>query len=106
MLAQRLTDLVADGEQGVQRCHRVLQDHRDPFAPNVLHFVFGFSDEILALQPHRAADDLGCRRQNAHQRQGQCAFTGTGFAHDAKRFARPQAERDVVDGSHNAGTRR
>jgi hypothetical protein len=33
MHARDLGDLVTDGEHGIQRGHRFLEDHRDPVAP-------------------------------------------------------------------------
>ena len=76
MHPKRLADLVADCEQRVQRGHRVLQNHRDPLAAHVAHLGIGFFEQILACEQHLAADDARRRRQDAQDRQRQCALAG------------------------------
>src|SRR5262245_27423635 len=55
--ADRLRDLVAHGEKRVQRHHRVLQDHRDPLAPDPPHLVLGLLDQIGAFKELLTRDD-------------------------------------------------
>ena len=57
----RLADLPADGEQRIERGHRLLKDHRDVVAADVLHLAFGEAEQIGALEADRAADDAARR---------------------------------------------
>ena len=54
--ADRLGHLVADGEQRVERGQRVLQDHRDPLAPDRAASRWSdFVEEVVALEADLAA---------------------------------------------------
>ncbi len=97
MHPDRLGHLVADREQRVQRHHRVLQDHRDPLAADMLHLIFGFLHEILALEQHPAADDARGRRQDAHDGEGERAFPGAAFPDNAQGLPGIEAQRHLVD---------
>ena len=52
----RLGDLVADLVVGVQRRHRVLEDHRDLLAPHGAHLVGGQRQQVLTLEDDLALD--------------------------------------------------
>src|SRR5581483_4614824 len=101
--AQRLRHLVADGEERVQRGHRVLQDHRDALAPHPAHLAVGFLQQVLALEEHLAAGDPRRGRQQPQDGEGECALSGAGLAHDAEGAAGLESERHVVDRAHHAG---
>ena len=83
----RLGHLVADGEQRVERGHRVLQDHGDALAAHAAHLGVGFLEQVLALEQHPAAGDAGGRRQEAQDGERQRALAGAGLADDAQRLA-------------------
>ena len=61
----RLRHLVADGEQRVQRGHRVLQDHGDALAAHAAHLGVGFLQQVLALEQHRPPAMRAAVRQQA-----------------------------------------
>jgi hypothetical protein len=98
----RFADLVADGEERVQRRHRVLQDHGNSFAADPAHLGVGFGQQVLALEHHAAAGDVRRRRQQPQDAERKRALARAGFAHDAQGLARIQAQRHVVDGAHHA----
>ena len=104
MHADRFGDLIADGEQRIQRCHRILQDHGDPLAAHVPHLAVGLAYQVLALEHHRAADDLRRGGQHAQDGQRQRALAGAGFADDAERLAGVDAQRHVIDRAYHAGS--
>src|ERR1051325_646784 len=66
---QRLRYLLADGVDGVERGHWVLEDHRDVVAANLTHSVFGRGQKVLAAEPDLAAHDAARRAYQSHQRQ-------------------------------------
>jgi hypothetical protein len=68
------------------------QDHRDPLAADVAHLGVGSFEQILALEQHPAADNAGRRRQDAQDRQRQCALAGTRLADDPQRLASMDAQ--------------
>ncbi len=55
--ADRFADLVADGEQRIERGHRVLQDHGDALAAHAAHFRLRLVEKVLAFEHHAATDD-------------------------------------------------
>ena len=52
-----LADLAADGEDRIERGHRLLEDHRDPRAANRAHLGLAQIQQILTLEDDLAADD-------------------------------------------------
>ena len=53
-----LHHLHADGEDRIQRGHRLLKDHADLFAADRADFVPGKLQQVAALEEDRAVDDL------------------------------------------------
>ncbi len=101
--AQDFGDLVTHREDGVERRHRLLEDHRDPVAADLAHLGFGHLHEVLAAEDHLAADDLAGRvRDEAHGREARDGFARTGFADEAHGLALLDIEGNVVDGVHDA----
>ena len=99
----RLGDLIADGEERVQRRHRVLQDHRDPLAADSSHLRLGLLHEVDALEHDLARDDLGRRRQHPEQRERQGRLARARLTHDAERLALIERQGDVVHRARHAG---
>ena len=86
----RLDQLVADGEQRVQRRQRVLEDIGD--APRRAAALMRSSErgrQVLVAEHGGAADDDGraASRHQPHERQGGDRLAGTGFADDAEALA-------------------
>ena len=70
VLPDRLCDLVARPEDGVQARHGLLEDHGDLVAAQLAHVVFLQAQDVLSLEEDLAADDLGGGSvQEAHDRQ-------------------------------------
>ena len=78
----RLADLPADLKHGVERGHRVLEDHRDLPSPNLPHLVFAELGEVLALEHHFAAHDLAGPLQT-HDAESSHGLAATGLPDDA-----------------------
>ena len=98
---QRLGDLLAHGEHGVQGGHGVLEDHGDLVAADLAHLGLRQLHHVLSLEGDGTGRDLtGALRQQAHQRQGQRGLTGAGLAHQTQCGALLQRKAHVVDGVH------
>src|SRR6476619_7770458 len=93
----RLDDLVADALNGVERRHRVLKDHRDPVATDLLELLRACVGELLAVVADRAGDPgirTARQTEDRHRRDG---LARAGFANDAEYLAVAHIERDAVD---------
>ena len=91
--ADRLRHLVADGEQRVQRGHRVLQDHGDALAAHAAHLGVGLV--AAGPRPRTASRPPTMRAAGGSRRRMVSAsvlLPRAGLADDAQRLARVQAE--------------
>ena len=106
MQRDRLADLPPDREQRIERGHRLLEDHRDAVAADVLHLAFGQAEQIGALEADRAIDDA-TRRAGDEAQDGQRgdALAAAGLADHAERLAAAQAVGHAVDRAHDTGGR-
>src|SRR5208283_6170460 len=69
MKADGLANLAADSEDGIQRGHRLLEDHRDPRAANMPHLGLAEFQEISILENYLAAHDSRRLGQQPHDRE-------------------------------------
>ena len=97
MRPDHLDDLVADAVDGVQRAHRILEDHGDLLAADVAQLVVVEPVELSAAVVDRAGDPgVGGPGQTGQRLRGD-ALAGAGFADDRQHLARGEIERDTVD---------
>src|SRR6266851_4523666 len=101
MQADGLGHLPPSPEDGVQRRHRVLKDHRDVLAAYLAHLAFGDLGEIAALEHDLAAQDLP-RTLEAHDAQRCHRLATAGLADDAQRLSGVDLEGHAVDRLHHA----
>ena len=93
----RLGDLVADGEGGVERGHRLLEDHGDAVAAQIAHRPAIQPQQVAALEADLAAGDLRRRhRQQAHHRERRGALAAAAFADQTERAPGRQGEAHAV----------
>src|SRR5205807_5137508 len=90
-------DLPPGAKDRVERGHRVLEDHRDLSTSHLPHLGLGGFGQVLTLEHHATALDQA-RPLQPHDAQRGDGLAAARFAHDAKRFARVELERDAVDG--------
>ena len=103
---QRLDELVLDAQIGIQRSHRVLENHRDAFAPDFLKFPCRAADQVNSVEYRPTAfDPGGGLRNQAEQGIAGHRLAGAGFADDAQRFTFLDVKRHVVHRPHNAVAR-
>ena len=62
MQAQRFGNLFADGENGIERRHRILKDHGDVVAAHLAHLGVGKFEQIFAVEKYLAVDNFSRRR--------------------------------------------
>jgi hypothetical protein len=98
----RLDDLVADSEARIERGHRLLEDHRQPVAPQVAQGLIGDLQQIHAVEADRACYLRGVLRQQAHDRERRHALAAAGLPDQAERRAIGDAEIETVDGMGHA----
>ena len=94
-----LAELVADGQDGIERRHGVLENHGHVAAAQAVHLRFRQGDDIAAVPEDLAASIFRrFSRQQLHGRLGRDGFTAARFADDADGFAGIDGQRHVVDG--------
>ena len=118
--AKGFFDLRADAEDRVERSHRLLKDHRQRTAAERAESVGGKREEIHSMVgrgrgAHRQeclchfepgfAGNARAGREESHESERKHGLAGAGFADQAERFARCDAERDVSNGTDPAGGR-
>src|SRR5262245_14343338 len=104
MMDRHFGELLLDGEERVQRSHRILENHRDPLAADLRKRVVVESQEVLMLIENRAAagDATGRLRNQPEQREMGDGLSRATFADDAKRFPAAQFIREPIDGAERA----
>ena len=82
-----LGDLVADGVDGRQRRHRVLEHRADGLTADTGHPLVGEPEQLVAVQPHRSGH-LGVLRQQPDDGHRAGRLARTGLADESDDFAR------------------
>ena len=100
---KRLDELFADPQVGIERGHRILENHGDALAADRSGFRRRAVQEVHAVK-HRGAAYNATRglRNEAHDGVASNGLTGAGFADDAERLASFDAEADAIDGAVDA----
>ena len=57
-------DLIANRVNRIERCHRLLENHRDVFAANLAHLLFRQGQKITAIEHDPPGQNLARRRGN------------------------------------------
>src|SRR2546428_5177068 len=92
-----LAYLHADGEDRIERGHRVLQDHRDLAPADLLHLGLALRQQILAVEANLAAHDArGRPRHEADDAQARHALAGARLTDEAECFALVEREGHAV----------
>jgi len=111
-----LADLVADGVDGRERAHRLLEDHRDVTAadrPDRLAaglqprqvdrlLLARAARGAMPVEQHLAGGDAAGRVDDLQDRACRDALAAAALADHAERLAGPELEADVVDRAKGA----
>ena len=97
MHGQHFFDLLADTQHRIERCHRLLKDHRNPLCAKFTHLVGAGGGDFKAFQIDQTAlhfeSALG---QKPHDRERCDRLARPAFAHKTMRFTRADIEVDLV----------
>ncbi|MNL54671.1 hypothetical protein D3C87_1780200 [compost metagenome] len=97
MHAQRLGHDVEDPHIGIERAHRVLEDHADVAAIG-LDLALVERGQINAVATFGVVVDVtGCDRLRVDDAAPQRGLATAAFAHDGQGFARLHGEVDVIE---------
>ena len=97
-----LGDLFAYGEDGVERRHRLLEDHRDSAPANLAHGPILETQEInrrrirAVVQDDRPLDDAARRRDQTHDGQRGRALAAAALTHEGDGLAAIYSEGDTI----------
>src|SRR5688572_27081271 len=94
---QRLGDLVTDTEDGIQARGRLLEDHRDPVAPDVPHVFFFQLGHVKPTEIYLPFDYTTGGSNKAHDTEGGYALAAARLTHQAERLAPVDAQADPVN---------
>jgi len=96
--AQRLGDLVANPEDGVQGAEWVLIDHPHVVRAQVAQLLRLHPEHIAAVELDLARGDVSGPRDEAYDRPAGEGLAGPGLADQTDDLARPDAQTGVSDG--------
>ena len=97
VIADVLGQLTPDRDHRVERCHRVLEDHRHLGTPEDFLLLGRLADHLVAGVHHRSGRRGIRRRVEPHDRARQHGLAGTGFADHTEGVPPVQLERHAVD---------
>ena len=97
MADDRLLDLLADGVDGVEGEHRLLEDHGDGASTQRGGLGFAEPAHVQARHADLALDAGAAPGQETHQRPERHALAGAGLSEDPEDLARDQVEAHAVD---------
>ena len=102
MQPDQFRDLLANGEHRIERCHRLLEDHRDLLAANLPHLFGREVQQVDAVIADLARDDAARRlADQPHDAERGDALAAAGFADDTKRFAGVDMKAHAIDGANH-----
>ena len=96
MRFQRLADLEADREAGIEAGDRLLEDHREVAADHLPAATAGQALQILAAEGHAVRRHRGGLRQEPHDGKHGHRFSRARLADDGNNLARIDVELDAV----------
>ena len=97
---QRFDELLTDAQVGVERGHRILENHADAPAADGAQLAGRAAEEVNAVEHRRAGfDPRGRRRQQAEQREAGDGLARAGFADETERLAALQRKTHAVHGT-------
>ncbi|SCB34453.1 hypothetical protein GA0061099_1005182 [Bradyrhizobium yuanmingense] len=99
MQRQRFAKLPADGQHRVERARRILEDHGDAPAPDLIELGGRRAENLAPVEPHRARD-LRMARQQPQRGEPGHRFAGAGLADEADGLALLQGNVDAAQDRH------
>src|SRR5258706_3187709 len=106
MRKDRLLELRADAEEGIERGERILEDGADAPPAHAAHRLGVEVVDAPAFQPDLAARDASGRLEQADDREAGDRFAGAGLSDYAEDLARGNGEAHAVERGQRAAARR
>ena len=100
--AQRLGQLVADGEKRVERGHGILKDHADLVAADLAEHFGREPRQIRSVKDHLVRRNFGVVRQKVQHGEHRNALAAAAFADDAHGLALVHVQIHAANGLHLA----
>src|SRR6516164_1344612 len=98
-----LGNLLTYSVDGVQRCHRFLEDDRDLLGADVPHIIRAQRHEVAALPENTAGDDPAWRHLDQLQyRHRSHGLPAARLANDAERLSAVDGKIHAIDCAHHA----
>src|ERR1700733_119037 len=94
-------DLIAHPVHGIERGHRVLEDHRYLCATDLAQLLFGGADDVIALEQGPTLKPRVRPAGQAHERHRGYRLSRAGLADDRQDLAAVDRERHTVDRLHH-----
>src|SRR5690606_31582564 len=89
---------------GIERRHRLLEDHADLAAADAFDLVLRQLEQVAPVEADRALEaGGGAGREQAQDGEGGDALAASGFADDAENLAAADIEAHAVDRGNGAG---
>src|SRR6266540_5376520 len=99
----RLAELIADLQDGIERGHRILEDDRYVVAAHPADRPLRQLEQVASLEDRLAADDLAGRLRNQPEKRHRAdALARARLTDDPERLARIDVVRDAVHGLDDA----
>ena len=99
----RLGDLIADADQGIERRHRLLEDHADATSADRLQLRLAHRVDRSVLEIHRPRHTRRVR-QESHDGEGRHGFSRARLADQSEDLAARHLQADFMD--HTSGADR
>ena len=97
VLKDYFLDLLADGNDGVQRRTCILEYQGDLLTADVADLLGGHAQQLAAVVGDAALDDLAGEWHELKHGEGGYGFSGAALAYDAEYGVFFESERDAVD---------
>src|SRR5580698_8710364 len=97
MELEDLHDLQSHRHRGIQRSHRLLENHRNPVPADPAPGALGKLRQLLTFQPDTTANDSEPRRRSSHDGPRQGGLPQAQLPDDAQNLAPPQFQRHLFD---------
>lgn len=97
-----LAELTANSEHRIERGHRLLENHRNRVAADVVHLFKGQLGQVLSLKQHLALRDIAVGVKQTQDTHGGDRLARARLAYDANSLARLEGIGYVVDSLDNS----
>src|SRR4029453_10853378 len=97
MQLRNFGDLHPHGQEGIQRGHRILENHRQLGASNISQLALLQLAQVPAFEHDLPCADRARVWNQSEQRQAGDGLAGTGFTDDTERLTLPDVEGNAVN---------